>query len=917
MFYSLTVLFLVLSLCDVSSFAWAQTTPAAAEEPAADTSAVVTNSVKKTSLENASQTGAQVAVSPLAQKQEMAVSADKPAAQEPVATATGSAPTVPATTSVPVVKADEDGKVVESAPDAKMAVPAVAPENPAASPVPAKVDNAVAVTPVAEKKEPAAPPAKTTVSVSPSPAAGEEESVVGKKIVKAIEVKGNKTVNLTTILFKIKTRVGQEYLQSVISDDLKRLYNTGYFSDVNVDRVNYEGGFKVIFYVTEKALIDNITFSKLRYQNPRALEKKIQSKKGKFLDRKTLNDDVRMIKDLYAKKGLIQAEVDVETKADDLTNKVSLHFVIKEGQRVRVRRILVEGNKTFPAKKIIKVIKTRNKWLFNSGYYKQDVIDEDMERIKSFYEHEGFIDAKAEYEFEPTKNGYGNVRLRIVEGKRYYVQKISFVGNKVIDTPALLAAMKEIKEGKVFSRERLSVDISNIRVLYFDKGYIFANVKESTSLAPDTGKVEVKLDVSEGELAYVDQIKVQGNDRTRDIVIRRELRLFPGDRFDGEKLRRSKQRLTNLGYFEDINYDIEDTDLPNRKNLLVQVKEAKTGSFSFGGGYSTIDQFVGFVELEQKNFDFTNWPTFTGGGQDISLRTETGSTRNNTRLSFTEPWLFDYPISAGFDAYRNEHKREQDVGYAYNETRTGGDLRLGKQFTEYLSGGLTYRREEIKIGNFADNVSADLLAEEGRNTLSSMSFNLAHDKRDNVFNPTRGTYLNQTVDVAGGILGGTQDFWRVSEKASYYVPLTFDSVVEFSVRAGIVQAYGDSERVPIFERFYAGGARTIRGYNERKVGPLDSGTNDPIGGESLLVGNVEYLFPLLDFLKWAAFYDIGNVWPKVGDFASGGLKAGTGLGFRVKTPIGPVNLDYGYPLNSEPGESKRSGKFYFSISRGF
>jgi len=396
------------------------------------------------------------------------------------------------------------------------------------------------------------------------------------------------------------------------------------------------------------------------------------------------------------------------------------------------------------------------------------------------------------------------------------------------------------------------------------------------------------------------------------------LRLYPGDRFDGEKLRRSKQRLTNLGYFEDINYDIEDTDLPNHKDLVVQVKETKTGSFSFGGGYSTVDQFVGFVEVQQKNFDFTNWPTFTGGGQNLSLRAEAGSTNNNTRLSFTEPWFFDYPISAGFDAYRSQRNRDENIGYAYDETRTGGDLRLGKSFTEFLSGDVTYRLEEVKVGNFEENISADLLAEEGKNTVSSLSFGLAHDKRDNVFNPTTGTYVSQTIDVAGGVLGGSKDFYRLTEKGSYYIPLKFDSVLEFSARAGIVKAYGDSERVPIFERFYAGGARTIRGYDERKVGPLDSVTNDPIGGESLLVGNIEYTFPLVDFLKWAVFYDIGNVWSKVSDFGKGGFKSGTGLGLRVRSPIGPINLDYGFPLNKAPGEEKKSGgKFYFSISRGF
>jgi outer membrane protein insertion porin family len=759
-------------------------------------------------------------------------------------------------------------------------------------------------------------PETTTPTVTSEPKAI-SPALTGKTMVKSIEIKGNKSIGLSTITSKIKTRVGDEYLQNVISDDIKRLYNTGFFSDVSVDRQDYEGGFKVIFYVVEKSIVDKITFSKIRYYKPNGILRKLKTKKGKFLDKKELNDDIRTIQDLYQKKGLTDVDVKVETDTDELTNKTTLHFIIKEGQRIKIKKIVFKGNHVFKSKRLIKVIKSRSAWLFNSGYLRQETLDEDMERLKSFYEKEGFIDATARYENVTVKPGRLITYIYIEEGKRYYVEKITIVGNNVATEKEILDVMKEIKTGGIFSRQKLSVDVSNIRTLYFDKGYIFANVRESTSLNPETGKVEVKLDVEEGNLAYINRIKIQGNDRTRDIVIRRELRLYPNDRFDGAKLRRSKQRLQNLGYFEDISYDVEDTEDPDKKDLVVQVKEAKTGTFSFGGGYSTVDQLVGFIEVEQKNFDFANWPTFTGGGQNLTLRFETGSTRSNQRLSFTEPWLFDYPVSGGFDAYRTVRERESDVGYAYDENRVGGDIRFGKQFTELVSGNMSYTRENIKIDNFAEGVSADLLAEEGKNTVSTVSFGLSRDSRDSVFNPTRGWYLNGATDVAGGPFGGDKDFARFTGRSSYNIPLKWASVFEVRLMGGVVSPYGDSEKVPIFERFFAGGARTIRGYNERKVGPLDPVTSDPIGGESLLVGSLEYTIPLIDFIKFATFVDSGNVWSRVEDFGQGGYKTGTGVGLRVKTPIGPVNLDYGYPLNDEPGEESRSGKFYFSVSRGF
>ncbi|HLF18247.1 MAG TPA: outer membrane protein assembly factor BamA [Candidatus Omnitrophota bacterium] len=739
------------------------------------------------------------------------------------------------------------------------------------------------------------------------------------KIVKSIEVEGNKTISIATILSKIKTRVGQEYLQAVISDDLKRLYNTGYFSDVRVDRQEHEGGFKVIIYVDEKAIIEEVTFSKTRHISARGLARKIDSQAGKFLDQKVLKDDVKIIKDFYASKGLTSVTVEPETFIDEVTNKASLHFVIEEGHKIRIKDIKILGNVAFPKKKIQKVLKTRTKWWFRSGYLNEEVIEEDMDRIKSFYEQQGYIDATATYTTEALYKGFININIVIDEGRRYSVGTVDITGNSIISEKEIRKVMKEISEGSIFSRDKLSVDVNNIQTLYFDRGYIFAKSEETTAVDPSTGKVNVRIDVEEGSLAYIEKVIIQGNARTRDIVIRRELKLIPGDRFDGAKLRRSKEKLDNLGYFEEVNFDIQDTDTLDRKDLVVNVKEAKTGTFSFGGGFSTVDDIVGFVEIQQRNFDFTNWPTFTGGGQKLSLRAETGSHKNNFYLSFTEPWLFDHPVSAGFDIFMTERERSEDTGYAYDEERTGGRIRFGKQFTEFVQGGTFYRLEEVDIGDFEAGVSADLLAEGGSNTVSMVGFTLNRDSTDNVFSPTKGLVLDSGFDYAGGFLGGDKDFYRLTGGGSYYIPLSkiFNGVLEIRVKGGLVDAFGDADKVPIFERFFAGGANSIRGYDERNVGPIDTGTNDPIGGEAMVVANIEYTIPVIEFIKFAVFLDTGNVWATLEDFGEDGLLSGTGLGFRFKTPIGPIKLDYGFPLDEQPGDDDDGGKFYFSVSRGF
>ena len=739
----------------------------------------------------------------------------------------------------------------------------------------------------------------------------------GQKTVTAIEVVGNKTISIATILSKIKTRVGQNYLQTVISDDLKRLYNTGYFSDVRVDREEYEGGFKVIILVDEKPIIEEITFSKTKRIRVNNIKKQINSQVGKFLDQKVLKDDVKTIKDMFEKKGMSLVEVEVETFIDDITNKVSLHFVVREGYQVKVDDINIYGNDSFKDRKLRRLMKSKTSNIFRGGYLKEELLKEDMERLAAFYEQSGFIDARVMYDTEYLKRGKVVININVEEGKRYTVGDVFIEGNEIVSEKEIRRSLKAIEEGNIFSREKLKLDVANIRTLYFDRGYIFAQVNEASSLDGETGMVEVKINIQEGGLAYIERVKVQGNTRTRDIVVRRELRLYPGDRFDGSKLRRSKERLSNLGYFEDVSFDIEDTDTYDRKNLVVQVKEAKTGSFSFGGGFSTVDRVVGFIEVEQRNFDIMNWPTFVGGGQRISLRAETGSSKNNMMLSFTEPWVMDRPISFGFDIYAREREREDDTGYAYDEERVGGKLRLSKQFGEFDRAGISYKWEEVDISNFEPNVSAALRAEEGKNTVSMVGFNYSHDQRDSIYSPRKGWVASGNFDIAGGVLGGDKDFYRVILSGSYYVPLAYDSVLEFRAKTGVVDAYGDSSSVPIFERFFAGGASSIRGYEQRGVGPQDSVTKDPIGGESMIVSTLEYTVPVLDFLKLAVFVDSGNVWADLGDYGSGGFKSGAGAGARIKTPIGPISLDYGYPLNDEPGEEDQSGKFYFNVSRGF
>lgn len=749
----------------------------------------------------------------------------------------------------------------------------------------------------------------------------QEAEEAAKPRVVSVDVEGTSTIAKETCVARLQTRPGAHYLDHIVSEDIRRLFALGYFTDVRVETKVMPEGMDVIFHVREKPSLRALDVEGFRRLRKEKILELLGLKVGELYDARLLKEGIDRLKAEYRRKGFAKVEAASSTKVDQQANAVAVALVIDEGPRTLIKDILIEGNLAFSDARIRKVMKTkRRRWLLR-GLYTEQVVEEDLERIRAFYRRNGYQDIAVSSEMATGPSGDGlYVMVQISEGLQHRLGKMTITGTVLFPERELRQALT-IKPGSIYHSDALQETLRAIKQYYGDRGYIKAEVTPDIQLDPDTKRVDVTFRITENELVYVNRVDIQGNLRTKDVVIRRELRIHPAEPFDGKSIRRSIERLYNLGYFEEVNVETAPTEAADREDLLVKVKEAKTGSFSFGGGFSSVDRLVGLVEIEQRNFDWRNWPTFVGGGQDLRFRVEAGSVRRNFDLSFTEPWIFGRPVSLGFDVFSRTRLRSRNLGLAFEEQSVGGAVRLGKDLTDELRASWSYQLFRTDISDIAEEASADLKAEAGRSDISMTGVGITWDSRDNRFDPTRGLLAFASADLAGGLLVGDRDFYRLRGGVSHYWPHGSRFVLESRLHTGIVDAYSDTSAVPIFERFFGGGANTVRGFRERRIGPRDPSSNDPIGGEATFMGTVEEVATLMKdergkpILKGSFFFDVGDVWQKVDEYAES-LKAGTGVGLRVTTPIGPVRLDVGVPV-SRIEDEKRSPRLHFNVSRSF
>jgi outer membrane protein insertion porin family len=700
----------------------------------------------------------------------------------------------------------------------------------------------------------------------------------------------------------------------VAENDIRALYNTGQVQNVRIFGQPEGDGVKVIVAVQTRTMLNEIQIDGATRISPKKLRKNLGVKLNTPLREEDLEKGREKIIETYQAHGFNDVEVTFRVEAIDAIRGTSRAvYTVNEGIKGSVSTVRFEGNTHFSDRVLRKQMKTRQKTLFSfvdkSGRLDETQLQDDLQKVREFYQNHGYIDvAVRDVTKQRTSSGALQIVIAIDEGPQYHVGKLTFVGYKATTEQKLRAVVK-MKEGSVYSAKAIKDDAKALADAYGSGGYVDLTIVPETSQAHDR-LIDITYKIDEGQRSYVERISISGNTRTKDKVIRREVLIAPGDIFNTVRVETSKKRLENLGYFSKVDTFPVDTEVEGRKYLDIQVEEKRTGSLNFGAGFSTVDSLIGFIELTQGNFDITNWPSLTGGGQKFRIRLQGGTERKDVELALTEPWFMDRPISVGLTTYYHEANYLSSI---YDQRNYGFSLDVRKGIRPFLYGSLSYRLESIDTFNVALSASPELVAETGPSTKSVFSANLTWDRRDNPFLTRSGERITYTWWVAGP--GGTEQIYGFDVEASKYWRLPWDTILLINAEVAGVDAWGDQTKlVKIYDRLFLGGSNNLRGFDFRDVGPKDR-DGEPLGGQSMARATIEWTFPIVEKARGALFYDTGFVNTNPWDYNFNNVASDIGFGLRLDLPIGPLRVDYGIPLQQAGNHG--SGKFNFNVGYQF
>ena len=748
-------------------------------------------------------------------------------------------------------------------------------------------------------------------------------------------------------------RAGQEIasendLNAAVAEDVDNLRRSERFSYVRAFVEQQDGTLTLVYSVAPRLRLRKITILGADKISHRKIKKELDLELGEYVDDALVGEKVRDVEAYCRKKKFPDAAATWTLTPDAETGAADLEVTVVEGEKLRVRDIHLVGDRfqsdSFSAKtgrffkRLIPGVGRRSAddsefvsgevrkqlnqketfWITPwFGAYHPELVGSDLVALESYYKNHGFLDVAIESpDVDETGRGRVELTYRITEGQQYRIGSVEVEGATLFDVEELKKQIR-LKSGDVAAQSAIDGAAASIRRYYGNRGYIRSMVSPVVQTDPATRTANLVFQVREGQQASIHKIYIRGNEKTRDEVMRRELAVLPGEKFHQQKVDTSENRLRNLGYFESVASSYTASGETNSYDLTFRVKEKTMGSFLIGAGFSSVDSLVGFAELSHGNFDISRWPP-VGDGQKMKVRVQAGTTRNDVEISFVEPWFMDRKLALGVDLY---HRTATYYSDDYALQTTGGKVSLSKPLGPFVRGSLSYSLENFDIYDVTAPSNTFVRSQEGSYLKSTVGVSLTRDTRDEFFIPSRGNRTTIRAEVAGGPLGGDVETVFVEARTSHYWPVWNDHV--FNLRGSIssVDALGDEE-VPIFDRLYLGGPRTLRGFDYRDVSPRDyeltgSTYDEPIGGKSSWFACAEYTVPLWSKIRGAMFYDIGAVGEEPSDFAAAELNSDYGIGARFDLPMFPLRLDYAFPHITDENNTGAGPRWNFMLGYTF
>jgi len=732
------------------------------------------------------------------------------------------------------------------------------------------------------------------------------DQIQEKETIQEIEVTGNEVLDEDVVLMRLKIQTGDRFDPGALDEELRRLYRTGYFEDVKLYAQDTREGKKLIVEVEEKPLIKGIEVRGEDAIDEDDILEAMSTKSGSVLNPKVISDDLAKIREVYRKDGYYQAQASYEQEALS-PGAAKLIIKIDEGRKLYIENIAINGAKQLAPGELKDQLALSERglfsWLTGGGVLKEELLNRDAAALEAYYANRGFMDARVGQPEVGFKEDGIHITFNVSEGPRYTVGSVSFAGDLITDqeSMALVTSMDDLAgEQGFFDRSVLREDTQQLTSFYNNYGYAFADAGADLNKDAEENQIHITYRLTKKHKVFVRRVTISGNHKTRDNVIRRQLRLTGGELFSGARLAVSKQRLQRLDYFETVEIETQPTEEPDQMDLKVRVKEKSTGSFSAGAGFSTIDNVFFTAQVQERNV--------LGKGYSASFRGSFSSISSRFQLSFWNPHFKDGPLGLGVDAYSTT--REYDD---YDLDSTGGKFKFAYTLGDYTRLFLNYRLEQYTLDDIDNDASEQIKDIEGDNVASSVYAAITRDTTNKRLNPTRGTKNTISAEFAGNVLGGDDDFIKAQYEFSYFRPIFWKLVFNWHWKIGHLFE-NTGEPVPDFERFYLGGINTVRGYDYRDISATDE-NGDDIGGYKTFFTNVEATFPIKEDmgLLGVIFFDAGDVWDENEDYDTDLYKS-VGAGIRWNSPLGPLRLEYGYPLDDLKGND---GKFEFSVGQFF